>query len=186
MTQHATNSIASSADAARAGGCFDAKNESGVVTTKRCSRCGEVKDVAEFNKHKKGKYGVSGYCKKCKSINDAKYRAENPEKSRAKQMKYRAKNRERRNSYSAKYYSENPEKFKANHARYRSKHPEKIKDRNANNTAELSNSYVSRTLRMPTNQVSQQLIEMKREQLKHYRLMKELKTLLTETGKETK
>lgn len=126
-------------------------------TTKKCSKCGEVKLLGEFYKKKMGKYGRSSYCSKCASIINKKWYYINisgevlPEARRTKGI-----------DASKRYKKENPEKVKECRKR------EKIN---------LSNSYVKRCITRRSgplySNIPKNLIDLKREQLKLTRLIKE-------------
>lgn len=86
--------------------------------TKKCSKCGEVKATTEFYKDKSKKDGRTSRCRVCRSLEAAKYRAENPENVKMAQAKWCAENRDKRKAYYAKYRAENLEKEKARSAKY--------------------------------------------------------------------
>ena len=103
-----------------------------ILKTKRCAKCGD-KPIEAFGRDSSQADGLSRYCKPCSHEFDAKYRAKNPEKAKAKTAKWRSKNREKVRVYSAKWQEENhatPERLKSRrlaNARYRAKHPDKDK-----------------------------------------------------------
>lgn len=80
--------------------------------TKTCNSCREEKPVTEFHKHKDGHQAK---CKPCNRALVSKWRAENPEKEKAKQ---------------AKYYSENTADAKARMANYKKANQSKIRTLN--------------------------------------------------------
>ena len=107
-----------------------------------------------------------------------KYRAENPEKIKSKKAKYRAENAEKIKSYRAKWGAENPEKIKASKAEWFAKNAEKEKARRAKSIAELKDGYVEERLRsqgFKSEQITPELIELKRITLKTTRLCRQLK-----------
>lgn len=98
--------------------------------------------MALFSKHKSSRDGLQGRCKTCCKAATAKYRADNPEKTRETTIrcrlakpdmtretkaKYRASNLEKIKAYHAKYNSENSNEIKATHAAYYIANTEQIK-----------------------------------------------------------
>ena len=107
-----------------------------------------------------------------------KYRAENAEKIKAKKAKYRAENAEKAKAGEAKYRAENAEKEKARFRKYRAENAEKIKAKNAKRRDDLKDPYVKDTLRaqgFKNEQITPELIELKRITLKTTRLCRQLK-----------
>ena len=107
-----------------------------------------------------------------------KYRAKNKEKLKAKKAKYRAENAEKIKSYRAKWGAENPEKIKASQAEWFAKNAEKEKARRAKSIAELKDGYVEEMLRrqgFKKEQITPELMELKRITLKTTRLCRQLK-----------
>ena len=124
----------------------------------------------------------------------AKYRAENPEKVKEARAKWIKGNTEKVKSHRAKWLAENPEKYKASRAKWYSgnsekakdystkwakENPEKVKGYNAKGVAELKDYYITRQLRMQgfkNEQITPELIELKRITLKTTRLCRQLNT----------
>ncbi len=176
-------------------------------TSKACTKCGVVKPLGDFSKEKIKKDGLQKYCKACNSTmaakwraenpekvkaKNAKYRAENPEKMKAKAAKWRAENPEKVKAKAAKYHAENPEKVKAKNdkyraenpekmkaiaAKYRAENPEKVKAINTRNSVQLSNSYVAGILKIPASQAPPKILELKREAIAMKRISKKIKQL---------
>lgn len=109
---------------------------------KVCSKCGEWKPLSEYHKDKTAKDGKRSSCGDCVKVKNAKWRAENPDKSKAAAENYRANNpeksresakrtRDKRGSeitaeYNKKWKEENPEYF----IEYRSANKEKRREYN--------------------------------------------------------
>ncbi len=146
-------------------------------TSKACTKCGVVKPLGDFSKEKIKKDGLQKYCKACNSTMAAKWRAENPEKVKAKAAKYHAENPEKVKAKNDKYRAENPEKMKAIAAKYRAENPEKVKAINTRNSVQLSNSYVAGILKIPASQAPPKILELKREAIAMKRISKKIKQL---------
>ena len=107
-----------------------------------------------------------------------KWRAENAEKIKTHNAKYRAKNSEKTKASKAKWNRNNAEKIKTHNAKYRAKNTENIKTSNAKATSSLASHYVKRTLvsqGFKNEQITPELIELKRITLKTTRLCRQLK-----------
>ena len=108
----------------------------------------------------------------------AKFLAENPEKEKIRRALYYKENTERVKAASAKYVAENPEKEKIRCAKYRVENKEKIKLRSVKDITLLSDSYIRRALVVQgfkNEQITPELIELKRITLKTTRLCRQLK-----------
>ena len=108
----------------------------------------------------------------------AKFLAENPEKEKIRRALCYKENKERFKAASAKYVAENPEKEKIRCAKYRVENKEKIKLRSVKDIALLSDSYIRRALVVQgfkNEQITPELIELKRITLKTKRLCLQLK-----------
>lgn len=103
---------------------------------KFCKKCGVTKSVTEFYKCVSTRDRLRPHCKACNAIADAKYRADNPEKTKAYSAKWAAANPEKVKARSAKWsaansekrkesfvkrYAENPEAFRINCHNYRAR-----------------------------------------------------------------
>jgi hypothetical protein len=108
---------------------------------KVCNTCSIEKPYEDFTKEKLAKDGYKNKCKSC--INkaskekyaanpearreyEAKWRAENPDKCKARTYRWRGKNQEQFSEYRKKYYKENKSKIskqqKAIHEKYKEKY----------------------------------------------------------------
>ena len=108
----------------------------------------------------------------------AKYCTENSEKVKIRKALYYEENMERVKAASAKYVAENPEKEKIRCAKYRVENKEKIKLRSVKDITLLSDSYIRRALVVQgfkNEQITPELIELKRITLKTTRLCRQLK-----------
>lgn len=144
--------------------------ETDEVTTKRCSKCGEVKAISEFGNNKRYNDGLQVYCKTCYRLISKQHRESNVEK-------FIVRRKEERIKYKAK--------INASRKKWRETNKNKEKSYKHKSIDKLSTSYVVGLIGIGVKNTPDFLIELKREQLKHKRLIKELKTLLTETEKET-
>ena len=96
--------------------------------------------------------------------------------------KYYAANKEKTKAHSVKWNAENPEKIKASNAKHFAKkyaeNPEKFKARSTRSVADLKESYIKSKLRkqgFKNEQITPELIELKRITLKTKRLCLQLK-----------
>lgn len=125
---------------------------------------------------------------------DKKYYAKNKEKITEYKKKYQLKNREKTDKASKKYYaknkakvserykkkySENKEKFRELHKQYRSKNKIRISEAAYMYRSELRNHYIRAILTradqtLKQAQIPQSLINLKREEIKIKRLIKEM------------
>jgi hypothetical protein len=137
---------------------------------KTCSKCGELKLLAFFNKQKQGKYGVNSICKKCQAAWASAYRKENPEKFRENEKRYRKENKEKIRSYKKIYHKENSEKCRDLYKRWRDKNPDKSAAKSKMCRDKLHDFYVIDKIKRGTgltaSEIPQELIELKRIQLK--------------------
>lgn len=128
--------------------------------TKKCTKCGEVKELAEFSPAKDRKPSVSSWCKKCLSNYGKDRRLADIDKARAIDRKCRIKNAEARRDYARAIKEKNREKYLDNRKWERDK---------------LSDVYVLSKLAIPVAECPPELIELKREQLRIHRIIKQLK-----------
>ena len=108
----------------------------------------------------------------------AKYCTENPEKEKIRRTLYYKENTERVKAASAEYVAKNTEKEKIRCAKYRVENKEKIKLRSVKDITLLSDSYIRRALVVQgfkNEQITPELIELKRITLKTTRLCRQLK-----------
>ena len=151
-----------------------------------CKKCGEEKELEEFVKDKRKKHGYEWRCKDCKN----KYNRE-WDKTRSddqKEKKLRAQRIWRKTSKgkrSQKKYSRSPKRKEAN-KRWHQKDESKERARvNVKLRAKaLSDSYIKSflfaTYGLRVKNITQQMIELKRIQLKFHREIKKGKGLLNE------
>lgn len=134
--------------------------------TKVCSKCKEEKPLEHFHKKVNDKSGVQSACKICHQALTAVI--SKSEKARYSQKKHYRKNRERLLAYSKKYIKDNPELYKR---AYFIKNKEVVMN--------LSNSYMVSLLtskfKIKRSLITQELIELKRIQVKTLRLCQQLK-----------
>ena len=168
------------------------------METKVCYKCKLELELSFFSKNKNNKSGFDGRCKCCSKYAAAKWRKENPEKSkdsnRASSVKFYLKNTEKRKAqkrkwysenieknmaYKAQYYLKNTEKYKVNKAKWYSENIEKIKDYSYKYTQKLPNSVVIRYLKQSIGvsniDIPAEMIEVKRLQIKIKRKLKDIK-----------
>ena len=109
---------------------------------------------------------------------DRKYRLENAEKIKTHNARYYSENTEKIKTANVKYRAANPEKCKAYRAKWRENNPEKVKAKNDKYTTELKDAYIKAMLRQQgfkNEQITPELIELKRITLKTTRLCRQLK-----------
>lgn len=119
------------------------------METKKCSRCGEVKALMDFGNCRSNSSGKHYECKKCHAIETKNWRAKNKNKTQEYSRDWLLKNKNK--SREAKRLNEE-------------------KNRNC-----LSDRYVSSKLGLSIHDCSPELLELKREQLRIKRLIKQLK-----------
>jgi len=152
-----------------------------------CKKCGETKPIEEFAK------GVNiNSCKLCYHIYLKKYRDLHREKILQSQRKYDQLHRDERSAKSRKYWKENKEmckskenKYRLNHKaqirirhrKYRLQHKENIINTRNKHKENMTDSYISMCLKLKVPELKQhpELIELKRIQLKIFRLTKKEK-----------
>lgn len=115
---------------------------------KKCTKCGEVKALSEFALSKSGAGGRHSQCKKC------------------------------RYAYMIKWRKNNPDLHLASVAKYGKKFPERVanyrKKSQAKSILNLEPSYVAVLLGISLSELTDELLELKREQLKIHRAVKQL------------
>lgn len=135
---------------------------------KVCPSCKQDKSFSEFYKNKSRKNGISPYCKNCSK----KWRIDNLDKAKG---------------YKRKWYLANTDKAKKIVKAYRFSHANKINEANKKRfkkaSVTLSNKYVklvlANVLGIPFRLVTDELVEMKREQIKAFRAYKQIKKEIT-------
>jgi len=114
---------------------------------KECTICGFEKTLNEFYELVGGKFGRSPYCKEC----------------------HLARN--------TKWNREHPQSFRNSGQKYRRKHKSALKEKNHKYVKNLGVSYVKRMIHakygIPTEDISQQMIDREREVIKLNRALKE-------------
>ena len=110
---------------------------------KRCGKCKDTKSIDSFNKDKSRKDGFRNNCKTCEAKRSSEYqkanrdkvnlktkrwRASNPEKSKASAKKYYEANPEYHHKKNAEYYKNNKEKRQTQAKSWREANPEKVKE----------------------------------------------------------
>jgi hypothetical protein len=114
---------------------------------KTCSKCGEPKPLSQFSKDKAQKDGFYGTCKNCVGIKRKEYYQKNRAFEISKNSNWQKQNRKRVNATKK------------------------------NNVAKLTDCYVREVLTKRTNlkgsDIPQELIDLKKEQLKIHRYLKE-------------
>lgn len=168
---------------------------------KVCRKCKEEKPLTEFHVDKSHSDGRANYCKACYKSVRAAWRIANLEKVKSMKAAWYVANKDKVKAKCAARYAANPEKDKARSAAWRVANPEKAKacskswrianpekakanDKltNKSNMERISDCYIARVVKLPVATLPQELINMKREQLKMYRATKQL----IQTIKETK
>ena len=156
--------------------------------TRTCTKCNEEKPLNEFfNKNTiKGPIKKASSCKLCQrayAINFCKTEKGKEQKKRA-QDKYKKNNPD----VDSKYHKLNEVKIKLNKIKYYNNNKDglflKYKERAKNNIKELSDTYIRQRIRLNAKKVfniiinvkeiPKELIELKRIQLKTYRLCQQL------------
>lgn len=124
-----------------------------------CTKCGETKQLNDFPKYSsKGKNGRRKKCKKCHNKDHLKYIYGDDARRAKKKI------------YDDKWRKNNPNKVKA----YRDKQKNNMKKYADFNREKLTDRYIRNRLGLSVNdEVSQELIESKRLQIKIQRLLEE-------------
>ena len=139
--------------------------------TKTCTNCKEKKSLINFNKHKSSKDGLFYYCKECRNIKNKIYHLKyikndlNKEKEIKRKSKYYFENKEKCLEKSKKFAKNNPEKVKIWKKKFTDK---KIKN--------LSDTYIINScFKIYSHlEIPKEIIELKRIQLKTFRLCQQL------------
>lgn len=79
---------------------------------KKCPRCGQIKPFAQFHRNQKAPDGLQTYCKPCGTDIQRDWARRNQEKCKEKCRRWRAENPERSKASSLDYYYRNREKFR--------------------------------------------------------------------------
>lgn len=136
------------------------------VETKTCSKCSTVKPVALFYNAKANKDGLTSQCKDCFRVYKKAY-------------KKTPKGRAYHNKEKLKYQKKHPEKAYARHVRWRAteKGKNKISSTYKRYSDELTDAHVraqiKRQTKLSTSDITQDLIELKRQIILSKRAIKE-------------
>ena len=150
------------------------------MNTKLCTKCNIIKSFDDYNKSKNRKYGIACHCRSCMKIERKEYRAKETsivlirecrsrynKKHPETRLTYYLNNIDKRTEYNKKYRENNIEHYNNKATIYRKK------SRNI-----LSDGYIKSQLSKVTSlkhsQIPQELVELKRIQLKTYRLCQQL------------
>jgi hypothetical protein len=158
------------------------------ILTKVCTKCGEEKELSEFSKCKRHKSGILNMCKKCCNEKNKKWRGSNPEKAK-QQNNYYKKHPELVKEYKRKWIENNPEKRKLGLKKWRDEHKKEIieaeKIRKSKWREMLGDIYVKDKLRrqinsigldIETSDITPDLIELKRQEIRLKRIQIQLKS----------
>ena len=124
--------------------------------------------------------------KDMKKIHDKKYYEKNKEEIKESCEKWRENNKEEIKEYSKEYRKNNKEKLLEYSKEYRKNNKEKIKKDqdwwNKKYNKDLRNAYIKNQLKytekVPTEQITPEMIELKRQQLKLFREIRQGRTLI--------
>lgn len=150
-----------------------------TIPDRICPHCGGIEWDYKINK----KQGEVYYCSKKKKEAETIYREENREKIRAKQRIWESNNREKCNASSRRSYQKNRDTQLAYHKAYNQLpiNKEKRKQRERLSIVNLDDNRVKIMLRhhlgikeIKHKDIPQELVELKRKQLKLYRNAKEI------------
>ena len=148
-----------------------------TMETKKCGKCGEVKPISEFFKHKNTKDRMFPQCKCCMKKIKEEYRKKHPEKTK----EYRKKHQKEIKEYRKEYRKKHPEKTKESQKEYRKKYQKKLKEYQEECRKNLHPSYVKKELKRlgyTKEEITPELIEVKKETLKTKRLIKTIQQKL--------
>jgi len=101
--------------------------------------------------------------------------AANPERARENNAKWRAANPERKRALDAARRAADPEKHRARVLAWLRAHSEEVVHRSFKAREELAPHYVAGVLHMSVKDITPELLELKREQLRLTRITRELK-----------
>lgn len=139
------------------------------MDSKACTKCGAVKPLSEFNKKDYGRRFCS-HCKKCALEYQKKRRKENPLIERERQKRKRDKNPLSHRESVKKSRLKNHEYYKKRNIEYYKKNPEK----------RAINLLIQQGF--TRDQITPELIELKREQIEMVRLSRQLKQAVKENN----
>ncbi|MCK6401286.1 MAG: hypothetical protein L6Q74_05150 [Sphaerotilus natans subsp. sulfidivorans] len=167
---------------------------------KTCTKCGETKERAAFHAHARSPDGLQTWCKACRSAHAkatydpakaSAYNTAHKDEIRARKHAYLQENREKERERIKRWARANPDKAHAIKRRYAEKHGDRdllrLKQFVAENPEcknirrkELRDAYVAyvmtrRSKLLKPEDIPQDLIDLKRQQLKLLRELKEIK-----------
>lgn len=166
------------------------------MKTKICQKCGKEKEVNEYHKRSSACDGYDYWCKTCRARWACKYHKKNAKRIIERTRKWQKENPNKVNANSRLYYKKHSEKVKKRYRIYNKTHrnqlaerlrvwralnPEKIKETNKRTNGKRKNfiyydSYIIQLLCQSSSvsplDISQILIETKREHLKLLRLIR--------------
>lgn len=157
---------------------------------KTCSKCGETKPLDAFHKRPDRPIGVRPKCRACEALAQKAYAAKNLPKLAAARRRYDKDNPEKKKRSRAVDYEQNRDSYIRRAKIWAQQNTANRQAICAKNQAlqikELSDLYVRRLLcrRGSIDAVPQALIELKREQLRLWRLIREFEQATTPTESE--
>ena len=144
------------------------------MKTKKCRRkvCKDpIKPQSSFYKKTANKDGLQDWCKECEKETNAQYKKENAERCKAIQKKASQKwyknNKVQHIAYVRNWESRNPDKVKKHQKKYDTKMMKSLSDIYVRGVLTNNNPELF------AKDIPQGMIEIKRDQLKLYRLTKE-------------
>lgn len=148
------------------------------MKTKQCTKCNEIKSLSEFNFNKKLKDGRGNTCKFCYNIYQKKING--TEEKKLKRKKITFENKEKNKLYRIQNKEKiaiNKKIWKLNNHEIYSAYHKRISKFHIENLTDL---YIISLLKSKINkskliEIPQELIELKRIQLKTFRLCQQLK-----------
>jgi len=163
--------------------------EWGVGVKKRCSKCGEEKELGKFYEAKDHKDGHQGVCKKCFILRAIIWRKVNKQKHKEYVKIWRNNNFEKykksNNQYLIRWRKNNRKKWIAYCRKWKTNNPLKILEQKRRVVDSLAGSYIKHLLKMngfEINQITPQMIQLKREQVMFSRVLRQLKRAVNESN----
>ena len=162
---------------------------------KRCPRCGEYggKDGCGFHIEQEARGGLGSRCRKCNSIYMKEYRKNNQEKIKGKHTLYKKKNREKIKKRKALYRKNNQEKIRYYNRDYHRDHYKNNREKGLKRSVMrcecLTDGYIKERLTRQVKgrkesikklDITPEMIELKRMQLKFFRELKKGREALNE------
>jgi phage/plasmid-associated DNA primase len=160
------------------------------VDCKTCTKCGESKPLDAFYAEKRNKDGRTGSCKSCADATSRAWAKANPEKVRANAEAWVQRHPEKRKAASRQWHANHPdksraaadrrdrEKLLAGQAAWRARNAEQLQARAKAVVAKLAPSYIANTLRIPLDELTPELLALKREKIEMHRISKQIKNLM--------